>query len=167
LIYLTSRNSTKRNELEELEENLISPLIGNRTLYESLLNAVLENYKEDTLEEVIQKICDDKNAEALQDWRRFYTTYLAPLDLEAQNLIKDYNDLISDDEDYQIFTEFLMVMARNQLFVERWLNEKGHHETTSQYNSKDFEVEENLLSMKEFHRVKLALNHKRKELDQL
>ena len=28
-----------------------------------------------------------------------------------------------------------------------------------------FEVEENLLSMKEFHRVKLALNHKRKELD--
>ena len=40
----------------------LSSLAGNRTLYESLLNAVLENYKEDTLEEVIQKICDDKNA---------------------------------------------------------------------------------------------------------
>ena len=41
---------------------LLSSLAGNRTLYESLLNAVLENHDEDTLEEVIQKICDDKNA---------------------------------------------------------------------------------------------------------
>ena len=35
---------------------------GNRILYESLLQAVLANHAEETLEEVIEKICSDKNA---------------------------------------------------------------------------------------------------------
>ena len=41
-----------------------------------------------SINEAIEEICQKKDREGLENWRSFYTTYLLPLDKEAQNLMQ-------------------------------------------------------------------------------
>ena len=41
-----------------------------------------------SINEAIEEICEKKDREGLENWRSFYTTYLLPLDREAQNLME-------------------------------------------------------------------------------
>ena len=43
------------------------------------------------------EICTKRDSEGLENWRRFYTEYLAPLDVEAQQLIQTKYMLVDDD----------------------------------------------------------------------
>lgn len=61
------------------------------------MNLAIEDRYGKTLHEAIKHICDTKDVNALEDWRRYYTTYLLPLDREAQELIQKKYNLIRND----------------------------------------------------------------------
>lgn len=87
----------RRDEIDGQVTEFYSPMIGNRLLYQSLLSAIEEQYNM-PLSKAVQHMCDNKDAEGLENWRRFYTHYLAPLDIEAQELIKSKYMLVNDDQ---------------------------------------------------------------------
>jgi len=57
----------------------------------------IETRNECSVAEYVKKVCENRDREALENWRGFYTRFLAPLDVEAQKIIKQYSYLINDD----------------------------------------------------------------------
>jgi hypothetical protein len=51
-----------------------------------------------SLLEYLTSVCERKNKEELENWRSFYIKRLAPLDKQAQELVKNNAYLIENDE---------------------------------------------------------------------
>lgn len=98
-VTIEKEDRSRRDEIETQVTEFYSPLIGNRLLYQSLLDAIEERYNM-SLRVAIQTMCDKKDAEGLENWRRYYSHYMAPLDIEAQELIKNKYMLVEDDDGY-------------------------------------------------------------------
>merc|ERR1712227_538164 len=118
------RLEKKRTDLDNKMKNIYAPLKGNRLLHQASIKAV-EARNDCSVEEKVRRICKTADKEALENWRGFYVKFLAPLDKEAQMIIKQYAYLVNDDECQEIFNQFLQTSAAHQYQMEYWFNEKG------------------------------------------
>ena len=105
--------------------------------FRSCIAAIEDRYNQD-IREYLSEVCQNARREDLENWRQFYIKFLHPIDIEAQNIIKNKTYLVDDPEILgsfltkvffisisDIFTKFLHVSASHQYQMEFWYNSKG------------------------------------------
>lgn len=147
-------------------------MISNRILHHSRIEAMEMAYGK-SINEAIEEICQKKDREGLENWRSFYTTYLLPLDKEAQNLIAKKFNMVEDKFHLELFEEYLKIYAQMQYLMEFWVDEKGKLRSKRSYTNADFEVSKNIRLVakleeldKQMAGVKTELIDKRKKIEE-
>ena len=92
----------QREKLNSKIEKLYGPVAANRMFHFYSLSAIQVNisiesfvykyrYKDKfgrPIKEVVETICENKDSEALEDWRSYYLKNLLPLDEELKDILK-------------------------------------------------------------------------------
>jgi len=137
-----------RNREMELEivqkkiKDLYGPLYGNRLVRVTAYQAALGKYND--VDEYLKAAEQLKNPEMIQKWRKYYHTFILPLDQKAEELILNMAHLIADDGDLpKEFIEFLQNFARFKFIMEDWKNTNGSLESCEEMCESDFLMETN------------------------
>merc|ERR1712227_850327 len=77
----------KREKLNSKIEKLYGPVAANRMFHFYLLSAIRDKFGR-PIKEVVETICENKDSEALEDWRSYYLKNLLPLDEELKDILK-------------------------------------------------------------------------------
>lgn len=70
--------------------------------------------------EYIGNICEDRNSEALQNWRGYYKRQLMVLDEKAEKIILAHSDCFISDESSDIINQFVEQIAEHSYNTELW-----------------------------------------------
>ena len=73
----------------------------------SSLAAIEERYKVE-IGVYLENVCNSAKREDLENWRQFYLKFLHPIDIEAQEIIKNKTYLVDDPEILgSLFTKYI------------------------------------------------------------
>lgn len=144
-----------RNRIANQLQLVIIPLTANRTQHQSSLEAV-EIQNNCSILEHVRHVCELHDVEALENWRGFYLKFLAPLDQEAQQIIKNHAHLIKDGSMDEIFHTFLTTSAKHQFQMEYWISERAL-DSMDEYNSNDFKPENNCCTFDGYDEMRTQL----------
>lgn len=98
--------------------NLYGPVYGNRMLHTAGLKAI-EEHENKSIREHLTLVCNERNADGLDNWRGYYRRHLQPFDLQIQEQIRSNADCIRT-EDMDVFRKFVQHIALHQYRMENW-----------------------------------------------
>lgn len=110
-----------RLKLNDKIHHLYAPMVGNRLLHFSAVEAVEEVHGK-SIEDVISDICLRKDGHQLEDWRCFYQRHLDILDKKFIELIEKNSHLVRNTEDLKLIQTMLSGIAKHQYQKEKWFS---------------------------------------------
>merc|ERR1712226_357713 len=162
----------QKGKLDELERErekinnrlkfLYGPLHGNRLLHNASIKAI-ENREKMSVTFFVQKICNEEDANALQNWRGYYVRQLMHFDEKAQDIILNHADLIVSDASRAVIQEFVEQLAEHKYNIEHWRKD-GKWDKLTEYCADDFVIQNNNTDFETYYKL---TEHVRETYDNL
>ena len=127
--------------LDEQIEKLYGPLYGHCLVLKASYASVLG--PRSGMKEYLNDAEENKDASAIRRWRSFVWNNIRPLEREIHDVFTKNAHLIADKKFPKEFDNFLSHSAKLEFIVERWKNQWGLLETTSEFTSDDYLEEHN------------------------
>jgi len=97
-----------RLKLHDKIHNLYAPIVGNRLLHNSAVEAIEEVHGK-SVENVVADICLRKKGSDLEDWRCFYQRHLDALDKKFLELVEKNSHLVRNSDDLKLIQSMVSV----------------------------------------------------------
>jgi len=116
----------QREKLNSKIEKLYGPVAANRMFHFYSLSAIQDKFGR-PIQEVVETICENKDSEALEDWRSYYLKNLLPLDEELKDILKK-NLYQIESNDVHIVEQLIQEMSIQQYCMQTWIHiQDGKH----------------------------------------
>ena len=144
--YIERKNALKQSALRQLDEQIqtmYGPLYGHSLVLKSSYASVIG--PRSGMKEYLSDAETKKDDEAIRRWRSFVWNNIRPLEREIHDLFIKNAHLVARDRGKfpDEFNEFLNHSARFEFIMERWKNEAGMLEITTQFTGDDYLEEHN------------------------
>jgi len=110
-----------RLKLHDKIHNLYAPIVGNRLLHNSAVEAIEEVHGK-SVENVVADICLRKKGSDLEDWRCFYQRHLDALDKKFLELVEKNSHLVRNSDDLKLIQSMVSAIAKHQYQKEKWFS---------------------------------------------
>ena len=126
--------------LKTCVDPMFGPAYGNRMMHNAGLRAV-EEEEAATVRDHLEKICEKKDRDGLDNWRGYYRRHLHQFDLQLQERVRLYADCIRP-EDRNVIHSFVQHVALHQYRMEHW-RDGDKIDRMDDFDELDFVVEHN------------------------